>query len=140
GTTIDEIQWIALLKSASAYEMYRKRKQHRITPSRVVEFLILDREFPRSIEYCLLQAERSLQCITGTSPGTWQNPAERELGRLRSELDYLTIEEIMQRGIHEFLDDLQNRMNHVGERIYEDFFALKPVVTPFVQTQTQASS
>jgi uncharacterized alpha-E superfamily protein len=140
GTTIDEIQWIALLKSASAYEMYRKRKQHRITPSRVVEFLILDREFPRSIQYCLLQAERSLQCITGTSPGTWQNPAERELGRLRSELDYLTIEEIMQTGIHEFLDDLQHRMNHVGERIYEDFFALKPVVSPFVQTQTQASS
>ncbi len=85
---------------------------------------------------------RSDRCnvLPETSPGTWQNPAERELGRLRSELDYLTIEEIMQTGIHEFLDDLQNRMNHVGERIYEAFFALQPVVSPLVQTQTQVSS
>ena len=140
GTTIDEIQWIALLKSASAYEMYRKRQQHRITPFRVVEFLILDREFPRSIGYCLLQAERSLQCITGTPPGTWRTPAERELGRLRAELDYMTIDEIMQKGLHEFLDDLQHRINQVGDKIFEMFFDLKPIPISSLATQNQVSS
>jgi uncharacterized alpha-E superfamily protein len=59
GSTIDEIQWMALLKSASAYEMYRK-KVHRITPEGVAKFLVLDREFPRSIYFSLLQMERSL--------------------------------------------------------------------------------
>ncbi|WP_250124137.1 alpha-E domain-containing protein [Chroococcidiopsis sp. CCMEE 29] len=125
GTPLDELQWIALLKSTSAYEMYRKCSQHRITPKRVAEFLILNREFPRSIQFCLMQAERSLHLITGTPAGTWSNPAERALGRLRSELDYLTIDEIIQSGLHEFLDDLQRQMNETGNKIFETFFAIE---------------
>ncbi len=127
GTTLDEIQWIALLKSASAYEMYRKRGQHRITPSEVVKFLVLDREFPRSIQFCLMQAEQSLHQITGTPTGTWRNSVERPLGRLRSELGYVTLEEIVQMGLHEFLDHLQGELNEVGKKIFETFFALEPV-------------
>jgi uncharacterized alpha-E superfamily protein len=127
GTALDEIQWMALLKSASAYEMYRKRKQHRIDPTHVAEFLILDREFPRSIQFCLLQAERSLHEITGTPANHWQNPAERALGRLRAELDYVTIEEVIKQGLHEFLDDLQQQINDVGKKMFEAFFALKSV-------------
>jgi uncharacterized alpha-E superfamily protein len=131
GTTLDEIQWIALLKSTSAYEMYRKRqKRHQITPYGVVEFLILDREFPRSIQYCFLHAEQSLHQITGTHSGTWHNPAERELGRLRSELDYLSIDEITEIGLHEFLDNLQRRINLIGDKMFETFFALEPILNP----------
>lgn len=126
GTTLDELQWMSLLRSVSGYEMYRKC-HHRISPQEVAEFLILDREFPRSIQFCLLQVERSLHQITGTPPGTWRNPAERAIGRLRSELDYLTIQEITQTGLHEFLDNLQSRLNDVGNKIFEEFFALEPV-------------
>lgn len=126
GTTLDELQWMALLRSASAYEMYRKR-QHRISPQDVAKFLILDREFPRSIQFCLLEAERSLYQITGTTPGTWCNPVERTLGRLRAGLDFMTIEEIVHRGLHEFLDDIQIQLNAVGERIFETFFDVQPV-------------
>lgn len=127
GTALDEIQWMALLKSASAYEMYRKRKQHRITPTGVAEFLIMDREFPRSIHFCLLQAERSLHEITGTPSNTWKNPVERALGRSRAELDYLTIDEIIKMGLHEFMDDLQQQINDVGHKIFENFFALEAI-------------
>lgn len=126
GSSLDDLQWIALLKSASAYEMYRKR-QYRITPRSVTEFLILNREFPRSILFCLLEAERSLHKISGTTPGTWRTDSDRTLGRLRSELDYLTIDEIIQQGLHEFLDSLQIRLNDVGDKIFSDFFALEPV-------------
>ncbi|MBD2042772.1 alpha-E domain-containing protein [Microcoleus sp. FACHB-672] len=126
GTTLDEIQWIALLRSASAYEMYRKC-QHRITPTGVVEFLILDQNFPRSIRFCLLRSERALHKITGTPGGTWRDPGERALGRLRSELDYLTIDEIIQQGLHEFLNDLQIQLNGVGNQIFKTFFALEPI-------------
>ncbi len=126
GSPLDDLQWIALLKSASAYEMYRKC-QYRITPQGVTEFLILNREFPRSIQFCLLEAERSLHCISGTPAGTWRTGSDRALGRLRSELDYLTMEEITQRGLHEFLDDLQTRLNTIGGKVFSDFFALEPV-------------
>ncbi len=127
GTTLDDLQWMALLKSASAYEMYRKRRQHRITPPSVAEFLILEQEFPRSIRFCMVQAERSLHQITGTPIGTWRTPVERSLGRLRTDLDYVTIDDVIETGLHEFLDDLQCRMNDVGVKIFETFFALQPV-------------
>jgi uncharacterized alpha-E superfamily protein len=141
GTTLDEIQWIALLKSTSAYEMYRKRqKRHQITPYGVVEFLILDREFPRSIQYCFLHAEQSLHQITGTHSGTWHNPAERELGRLRSELDYLSIDEITEIGLHEFLDNLQRRINLIGDKMFETFFALEPILNPVTISSRQTIS
>ncbi len=124
GTTLDEIEWMSLLKSASAYEMYRKTGQHRITPTQVAEFLILNREFPRSIQFCLLQAERSIYQVAGTPLGIWTNPLERSLGQLRSELDYLTIEEIIQSGLHEFLDRFQQRLNDVSKMLFQTFFTL----------------
>jgi uncharacterized alpha-E superfamily protein len=127
GTTLDDLQWMALLKSASAYEMYRKQGLHRITPMSVAKFLVLEREFPRSIRFCIQQAERSLHEITGTPSGTWNSSVERALGKLQSDLDYITIDEIFQIGLHEFLDNLQQQTNDVGKKIYETFFALEPV-------------
>lgn len=126
GTALDELQWIALLKSASGYEMYRKR-QRRISPTGVAKFLLLDREFPRSVQFCLLEAEQSLYRISGTSLGTWSNAAERTLGKLRAELDFITIEEIIQNGLHEFLDHIQTQLNCVGDRVFDTFIALEPV-------------
>ncbi len=46
GTPYDDVQWSAVLKSVSGFEMYRKR-YGRIAPDRIVEFLLLDNEFPR---------------------------------------------------------------------------------------------
>lgn len=137
GLTIDQLGWIALLKSASAYEMYRKRGWHRITPAGVSEFLLLDREFPRATRFCLSQAQKSLHHITGTPAGTWQNSAERALGRVRSELDYLVIDEVIEQGVHEFLDHLQVQINQVGEEMFQTFFAMEPVPTPQRQIQSQ---
>ena len=138
GTPIDTNQWVALLKSVSALEMYRKR-HGRTTPTQVAEFLILDRDFPRAMHFCLIRAEDSLLAITGSKPGTFRTPAEQRLGRLRAELDYGNIDEIIAGGIHEFIDGFQTRLNLVGEAIYEAFFALPPA-HDFAPTQTQKQS
>jgi uncharacterized alpha-E superfamily protein len=127
GSTLDELQWAALLRSASAYEMYRKQDLQRINPTAVAKFLLLDPAFPRSIRFCIHQAERSLQRITGTPKGTWCNPAERYLGKLRSDLDYLMIDEVIESGLHEFLDGLQSRISAVDDCIFDMFFELKTV-------------
>src|SRR5262245_318041 len=126
GTTLDALHWGALLRSASAFEMFRKR-HHAITPARVVEFLMLDRRFPRTVRYCLAKGERSLHAITGAAMGTWTNGAERELGRLNAELSYADTKEILARGLHEYIDDLQLRLNYVSQQVYETFFAMKPL-------------
>lgn len=135
GSPIDDIQWAAVLKSASAFEMYRKRFG-RIAPDRVAEFLILDREFPRAMQHCVMNAEASLHAVTGSPLGTFANPAEQRLGRMRAELSYSPIQEIMSSGLHEFLDTFQLKLNQVGDAISETFFALQPVGDAPIHQQT----
>ncbi len=125
GAPFDSIQWAALLKSASALEMYRKQSR-RISSNRVAQFLLLDREFPRSIHYCTIRMLESLHRISGTPMNTYSNKVERELGRLCSDLDYANIEDIVNDGLHEYLDNFQSRLNRIDQQIYEQFFALAP--------------
>jgi uncharacterized alpha-E superfamily protein len=125
GSPFDDIQWAAVLRSASAFEMYRKR-HGRISPRGVVDFLLLDREFPRAIHRCLLTARDSLHSISGTPVGTFRSPPEKQLGQLCSELSFAGVEEIITHGLHEYVDDLQTKVNSVGGGIYETFFAFKP--------------
>ena len=124
GTTADDIQWAAVLRSASAFEMYRKR-YGRIAPDRVVEFLLLNPDFPRAIQFCLQGARQSVHAISGTAAGMFRNPAERLLGELCSELAYSHIDTIIGGGLHEYLDGLQTKMNSVSDGIYETFFAAR---------------
>lgn len=121
GTPVDVVQWSALLKSAGALEMYRK-SHGKIDPVRVADFLMLDRDFPRSMHFCLIKAEDSLHALTGTVGGSFRNRAEQHLGRLRAELDYTHVNDIVRLGLHEFIDDFQAKLNLVGETISETFF------------------
>ena len=141
GTTVDDVQWAAVLRSASAFEMYRK-KHGRIWPDRIVEFLLLDREFPRAIRNCLNSTRESLHAISGTPQGMFRNPAEQLLGLLCSELAYAHIDEIIASGLHEYLDELQTKMNQVGRHIRDTFFGadVEPPARRRVAARVKASS
>jgi uncharacterized alpha-E superfamily protein len=124
GTTSDDIQWAAVLRSASAFEMYRKR-HGRIVPDRIVEFLLFETEFPRAVQYCLMRARGSVHAISGTPAGMFRHPVERLFGELCSELAYARVEAIIAAGLHQYLDRLQTKMNQVGNGISETFFAAR---------------
>ncbi len=128
GSTVDDIQWSAVLRSASAFEMYRKYCG-RVEPHRVVEFLLLNRLFPRATHYCVIQADESLHHISGCPVGAFHNAAERELGRLRGEFAFSEASDIIRHGLHEYLDQLQTKFGRVGTGIQETFFGLHPVAT-----------
>jgi uncharacterized alpha-E superfamily protein len=123
GSPIDLIQWSALLKSVSAYDMYRK-EYGKLTPLHISEFLILDKRFPRSILRCLMHAEGSLKVITGNSNG-YSNSAEKKLGILRSKLEYADIDEVFKSGLHEYLDEFQKDLNEVSGTVFETFFSIE---------------
>ena len=137
GTPLEEIQWTAVLGSASALEAYRQ-KHGRVTTRRAVEFLLLDREFPRSVHYCLTMADRSLHAISGTPADTFQSPVERRLGQLRAEFDYTPVSDIIAGGLHEYLDAFQTKLNLVGGAFHETFFALRPLDDGPGQRQSQS--
>jgi uncharacterized alpha-E superfamily protein len=137
GTPLDIVQWSALLRSASALNMYRAT-YGRLQPNKIAEFLLLDPDFPRAVRHCCDGAEGSLRCITGTPMRTFRNSAEKKLGRLRSELDYTSIDDVLHEGFHEFIDRLQIRLNEVGEAIHESLLA--PLTSAPSQSQTQSQT
>lgn len=124
GTPYDDVQWSAVLKSVSGFEMYRKL-YGLISPDQIVEFLLLDREFPRAIHYCINCADECLHAITGVPAGGFSCASEQGLGLLRSELHYTHVESILSSGLHEFLDALQVKMNRIDTAILEDFFSVR---------------
>ena len=134
NTPVDNIQWMAVLKSASAFEMFRKA-HHRITPRNVADFLIFDSQFPRSIRHCVAKAQICLHRISGSPPGSAQNAAEKRLGRLASDLAYTDVDEVVAHGMHEYMDGLQSRLNEVDEAIGTTFFNLQTLIEAATQEQ-----
>src|SRR6266511_2459504 len=123
GTTIDQLGWTALLNAASALQMYRQH-HHLPSPATVAKCLLLNRDFPRSLKYCVVEAQRSLHALTGSPIGTYRSEAERQIGQLRASLDYADSEQIMKHGLHEYVDGLQLSLNSVGDAIHSLFFEI----------------
>jgi uncharacterized alpha-E superfamily protein len=122
GTPMDDTQWAAVLRSVSAFEMYRKR-HGRISPKGIVHFLLLDKEFPRAVRFCLETARESLHAISGTDVSAPANDAEKCIGELCSGFRNAHVDTIVAGGLHEYLDALQTKMNVLGSGIYQTFFA-----------------
>lgn len=137
GTPYDDIQWSAVLKSTGGFEMYRKQ-YGLISPKSVVEFLILDRHFPRSVQYAIARAEESLHAISASERGTFRNVAEQKMGQVRAELAYTQVDDVIGTGLHEFIDGMQTKLNQVGDAVHDTFFAMRPYEPPYSrQSQRQ---
>ena len=134
GSTIDIVQWSALLESTSALHMYRKRFG-RITFENVMDFLILDPHFPRSMRFCLAEADECLHAITGTPQGTFSCPAEQLLGKLTAKLNFSSVKDIRAEGLHEFIDNAQQQINDIGGEIFKEFFEVAPAEQEQSQSQ-----
>jgi len=139
GTPYDDIHWSAVLKSVSGLEMYRK-KYGRISPRNIVEFLVMDRNFPRSIHFCISRADASLRAITGTEAGTFQHPSERLMGLLRADLDFTPVDQILAGGLHGYLDGLQIKINDIDNALLSDFVEWRPQTQSQSQSQSQNQS
>lgn len=121
GSPLDLIQWSALLKSVSAYDMYRKNFG-KLSTLGITNFLILDKVFPRSILRCIMHAEQSLHYITN-GDAVHNTAAIEKIQALRLQLEESKIEDIIRNGLHEFLDDLQMKLNDISTVIYEQYFS-----------------
>ena len=101
---------------------------------------LIARGFEKDHLHFRLGALDSLHTISGTPVGMFRHAAEKALGQLCSDLSFTSVDEIINSGIHEYLDKLQTRMNQVSAGICETFFALKTPSqgrTPRKQSQEQ---
>ena len=123
GGNVDTIQWMGVLKSCSALEAYCKLYVSQVAPWKVAQFLITHQEFPRSIRYCVDSLDYALHRISGVDESRYANEAERLSGRLRSDLDYVTIGEIFEFGLHEYLTEIQERLVEVSNAMHATYCA-----------------
>jgi uncharacterized alpha-E superfamily protein len=131
GESEDIIQWMAVLKSCSALEAFRKIYLSRIDPENILRFLMLDRTFPRSINFSICAAEDALWRISGSSRHRYLNNADLLIGKMEAELGYTSIEDITAKGLHDYIEKLENRLVKIGEQIHLTYFAYhSPEIEP----------
>lgn len=133
GKSVDINRWSAMLRSVGALQMYR-RTYGRMLPSKVAKFLILDDRFPRSIRCCVQDVEA---CLLEMSPAADHAQSrilksERLAGQLSGRLAQITIEEIIDQGMHAFIDQLQGALNSLGTAINDDFFDVQAQQRRFI--------
>ncbi|HEY0256309.1 MAG TPA: alpha-E domain-containing protein, partial [Candidatus Methylacidiphilales bacterium] len=138
------LQWSAILRSCSSHDAYRKFYVAQVEPDKVVEFLILNEFFPRSIRFCAQALNDALRRISGCKEEHFTNLAEKLAGRLVAELNYSALEDIKTVGMHKDMDELQIKLNAIGEAIFQTYLFSPPLTLPEpeepVPTQTQKQS
>ena len=114
---VDFYHWSAILRSVSGFEIYRKVYRNVIRPERVAELLILRPDMPRSLAACMNEVVLNLEQVANAQ----SVETRRRAGRLRSDLQYGRIDEILATGLHAYLTHFLDRVNDLGVGISRDF-------------------
>ncbi|BCX46228.1 alpha-helical domain with a conserved Er motif [Haloferula helveola] len=123
GLTVDE-HWLAILRSCGGLGAFRMKYRAKFKPRNIAEFLILSSDFPRSVRFCVDRVDQSLHAISGTPRGGFSDDAEIKSGQLLSALAYASIDDVLDGGLHVYLDSLQTRLNDIGEEIFRTYVLL----------------
>jgi len=124
--------WVATLNACSAHEAYLRTYQRGVEPQLVLEFLLLDRLFPRSVFFALTEGEQALARLDphqgrGGLDDRIDHGARLAFGRARTDLEFLSIGALLD-GLPERLSQLQRRMSNVNEAVTRGFFATTSAV------------
>jgi uncharacterized alpha-E superfamily protein len=114
---VDFYHWSAILRSVSGFEIYRKVYRNVIRPDKVAELLILRPDMPRSLAGCMNEVVANVALVANEHSGETQ----RRAGRLRSDLQFGRIDEILATGLHAYLTQFLDRVNDIGAGISRDF-------------------
>ena len=114
---VDFYHWSAVLRSVSGFEVYRKVYRNVIRPEKVAELLILRPDMPRSLVACMNEVVSNLQAVANDH----SEETLRRAGRLRADLQYGRIDEIVATGLHAYLTQFLDRVGDLGYGISRDF-------------------
>lgn len=120
GATGGFHHWVSTLKSASGSEAFRRRYRASMDPADVVAFLLMARDFPRSVLFGLQTAEKSLSWIEGT--GSPNSRPQRLLGRLRADVEFLDVTELLSGDLSVYLNMVEQDIRQVAESIETTYF------------------
>jgi uncharacterized alpha-E superfamily protein len=113
------LEWMGLLRSATAFEAYCKVYTADLTPDKILEFLLLDEEFPHSLTFSINTLQQALEAIHGESGKARAEPLRRLAGRLQSSLSYSSVDEILNGDVVAYLRGIQFQCRAIHEMIYQ---------------------
>ena len=113
------IEWMGLLRSATAFEAYCKVYTADVTPDRIPEFLLLDAEFPHSVRFSIDTLMNALEAVHGEGGRSRAEPLRSLVGRLQSSLGYSSVEEILIGDVVAYLRGIQFQCRSIHEMIYQ---------------------
>lgn len=113
------VEWLGLLKSCTAFEAYCKVYSADLQPDCIIEFLLLNAEFPHSVRFSIDMVQDALNAIAETTSTRKNARVHRYAGRLKATLSFAQIEEIVAGGLHEYLTDIQQQCQQIHTGIYQ---------------------
>lgn len=122
GNPLDIYQWKTLLDSTSSYEAYLQHYNIKIDPMQIVELLILNRNLPRSLVFCLDRVLQSIKEISPSRDKFFSNQAEQKVARVYHNLAYSSVEEVFYFGLHEYLTNFINDLLAIGNEMNHTYF------------------
>jgi len=114
----DDLDWVGLLSSCAAFEAYCKACTAELKPERIANFLLLKPEFPYSVRYSLDRMNTALTSIGSLSLSRRTEKVERLMGRLRSMVAYVQVDEIIA-GLHKYLAAIIEQCGELHEAVHE---------------------
>lgn len=117
----DYLEWVGLLKWCLGFEPYCQLYTAEIRPLRVAEFLMLNAEFPHSVRYSVDQVHAALQAVGEITERRDERP-HRIFGRLRAQLSFSGIDELMGPGAPAFLRDIRRQCSEASAAIHQIYF------------------
>jgi uncharacterized alpha-E superfamily protein len=117
----EALGWSAILRSCSAWDAYKSIHGADVHPRYVTEFLLFNEDFPRSTRFCVSELNSALRHISGVPSGRFCNEAEKLAGRLEAALQFSTVEEIFDQGLHWYLDQFQLKLNAIGSAAFDAY-------------------
>ncbi|RYY31053.1 MAG: alpha-E domain-containing protein [Chitinophagaceae bacterium] len=123
GKVSDITYWKYLLMSISAYELYIKTYRGGFEPKNVVEMIILNKNFPRSVIYSLDNIHRYFERFRNEKNQESFQKMDFMIGKLKSKILYSTPDTIMEQNLHEYLLDIKTDLHKIANGLNHHYFA-----------------
>lgn len=115
--------WTSTLRACSAHDAYLRTYQQGVEAARVLEFLLVDRLFPRSVFHALSAGEQALARLDPTfGRSTLDEPARRVIGQARTDLEFVSADKLLD-NLPDRLHGLQRTVSTVSEEVTRRLFA-----------------
>lgn len=111
--------WLGLLKCCTAFEAYCKVYTAHLEPRRVVEYLLLDPEFPHSVCFSVRGIQAALDAIAASTDTHRGARVYRLAGRLRALIDYGQVDEIVDTGLTDYLAEIEDLCGQIHAALYQ---------------------